>query len=1141
MATDSGQVTPDGGEVTVPFGLHYHRADGDYEGWTLNISGVGITEGTVSPAEPNGFGAFFPLPADTGAVTFTLERAGTPDSAGQLSADATGQTGIWVFSTHPQAYVKGPAGVPGDNQVVVYYLRDDGSYDGWGMHLWEDVVEETLWTFPQPRDGVDEQFGAYFIVDVAADGDRVNLIVHMGDEKDPGPDMGFNISELGNIAFMVTGNPELYATPQEIPGFAIDGAAAHWLDAETLAWNYPEEATQFELRYSPTAAIEVVDLDLEGGDSLTLSTDPAGLSAELKQRFVHLRNHKALKLAGTDLGLVPDILRGQIVVVARDAQGVALAATRAQLPGVIDAQFSYQGPLGATFDMNRAPTVYLWAPTAQDVKLVHFDANLTELATEAMTRSPQGVWSVTGDSTWYGTYYQYEVTVFHPFTDKVEVTRTTDPWAVSLSQNSRHSQLIDLANDTDWMPGGWDMVQKPALDAPEDIVIYETHIRDFSAFDASVAAEHRGKYLAYTYTGVAGAPTSAGMTHLMDLQAAGLTHIHVLPAFDIATINEDPAMQVGLTDGFDVLCAANEAVPAAMCSQYGSTPIADVLGGLDPTTGDVQEINGFLRSVDAFNWGYDPYHYTVPEGSYATDTAGAQRILEFRQMVQGLSDAGLRTVLDVVYNHTNAAGLSTTSVLDKVVPGYYHRLNIDSGFIESSTCCQNTATEHTMMERLMIDSLVTWAKYYKIDSFRFDLMGHHMKANMVKAQDALRALTLANDGVDGSKIYLYGEGWDFGEVQNGARGVNAVQANMDGTGIGTFNDRVRDGVRGGGPFDAIEDLRKNQGFINGVVYDPNEIGLTGAEAQAELLNSADLIRLGLAGNLEAFKLVDGTGAVNSGGFIGYNGARAGYTKDPQEAINYVCKHDNQTLWDINAYKMPTGTPTADRVRAQNVGLDIVALGQGVPFFHMGADLLRSKSMQRDSYDSGDWFNRVDFTLNDNNWNVGLPRQDKDGDNWRVIIPLLADTTLQAGPQHIRAASDHFQEVLRIRKSSPLFRLRTSEQVSSRVDFHNVGPDQVPGLIAMSITDGTCAGGDLDPARDSVFVLINANDEAQSFVLAGASGFALHEVQQASADSVVRTASFDGGTSTFTVPARTTAVFAQAQGMTQGTGLPCNIH
>jgi pullulanase/glycogen debranching enzyme len=173
--------------------------------------------------------------------------------------------------------------------------------------------------------------------------------------------------------------------------------------------------------------------------------------------------------------------------------------------------------------------------------------------------------------------------------------------------------------------------------------------------------------------------------------------------------------------------------------------------------------------VDGFNWCYDPFHYTTPEGSYSTNPDGVTRIFEFRRMVQALRRIDLRVVMDVVYNHTTAGGQAQKSVLDKVVPGYYHRLD-ENGAIETSTCCSNTATEHDMMEKLMTDSLVVWARDYQIDGFRFDLMGHHMKHNMLKAQEVLEKLTLEEDGVDGSKIYLYGEGWNFGEVADNARG-----------------------------------------------------------------------------------------------------------------------------------------------------------------------------------------------------------------------------------------------------------------------------------------------------------------------------------------------------------------------------------
>ena len=213
--------------------------------------------------------------------------------------------------------------------------------------------------------------------------------------------------------------------------------------------------------------------------------------------------------------------------------------------------------------------------------------------------------------------------------------------------------------------------------APEDISIYEIHVRDFSVNDPSVPDELEGTFKAFTLDG------TYGVEHLKALEAAGLSHLHLLPVFDIATINEDK-------------------------SQWQS-PDSAVLTTYPPDSEEQQAAVTAVEDLDGFNWGYDPLHYTTPEGSYSTNPDGTTRIVEFREMVQAVNEEiGLRVVMDVVYNHTNAAGQSENSVLDRIVPGYYHRLN-DTGQVENSTCCANTASEHNMMEKLMIDSLVTWA------------------------------------------------------------------------------------------------------------------------------------------------------------------------------------------------------------------------------------------------------------------------------------------------------------------------------------------------------------------------------------------------------------------------------------------------
>ena len=530
-----------------------------------------------------------------------------------------------------------------------------------------------------------------------------------------------------------------------------------------------------------------------------------------------------------------------------------------------------------------------------------------------------------------------------------------------------------------------------------------------------------------------------------------------------------------------------------------------------------------VADQDGFNWGYDPYHYTTPEGSYSTDPMGARRIVEYREMVQSLNGTGLGVVMDVVYNHTAQAGQADKSVLDRIVPGYYHRLLAD-GAIATSTCCQNTAPEHAMMGRLVVDSIVTWAREYKVDGFRFDLMGHHPKQNMLDVRAALDALTLEEDGVDGSRIYVYGEGWNFGEVADDARFVQATQLNMGGTGIGVFNDRLRDAVRGGGPFD--EDQRVNQGFGSGLWTDPNALNDGGEDELGELLLSADQIRVGLAGNLADYAFVDRTGTTVTGSQVDYNGSPVGYTQDPQEDITYVSAHDNETLYDSNVFKLPTDSSMDTRVRMQALGTSTVLYGQGVPFLHAGTELLRSKSLDRNSYNSGDHFNEVDWTYQSNNFGVGLPPAPDNEDKWDDMRPLLADPANVAGADAVTATYARVAEQLRVQRSSPLFSLQTAAEVQDKVAFLNTGAGQVPGLIAMHLDD--TIGDDVDAARERLVVFFNATPDPIEFTVDTLTGapVRLHPELAASDDAVTASASFDPATGTFTIPARTASVFEQ---------------
>ncbi|MEF1341040.1 DUF3372 domain-containing protein, partial [Vibrio rotiferianus] len=214
--------------------------------------------------------------------------------------------------------------------------------------------------------------------------------------------------------------------------------------------------------------------------------------------------------------------------------------------------------------------------------------------------------------------------------------------------------------------------------------------------------------------------------------------------------------------------------------------------------------------------------------------------------------------------------------------------------------------------------------------------------------------------------------------------------------------------------------------------------------------------------LQEYPVPTASGAVVLGRDYNFGGHGAGYAADPQEAVNYVSKHDNQTLWDINQYKAKGEVSPMDRARMQILGLAPVMLGQGVPFLHMGTELLRSKSMERDSYDSGDWYNRVDFSKQSNNWNVGLPREDKDGKNWEWIKAIVANPNNQVTSFEINWADARFKEMLSIRSESELLRLGEVDQILKRVRFHATGDKGRPGTIVMSVDDGISVGEDLDP-------------------------------------------------------------------------------
>lgn len=963
----------------------------------------------------------------------------------------------------------------------IHYHRPKGDYAGWGLHAWEDTPLTVAWTSPLPTTARDD-WGVYWDVPLKDGAKKIGFIVHKGEQKDPGADQFLDLATLREV-WVVSGRNELEKTPPDVSALAagdLTRAKAHWLDRDTFVWPGMAAGAVVRLNASADASLELGRDGITGGESFVLRADPAGISSDLRAAFPHLAGAAAFTLEGADTVKVAALLKSQIVLSARLPDG-SRDATALQIPGVLDDRFATDEALGLVWQ-GGIPTLRLWAPTAQKVRLHVFDGPRTEKTAQMLDMTEaRGVWSAKGMANWKGRYYVYEVSVYVPATGRIETSRVTDPYSRSLARNSERSQIVDLA-DPALAPAGWVMQKKPPLAAPEDAVVYELHVRDFSATDATVPDSLRGTYLAFTRE-------SNGTRHLRSLAAAGLTHVHLLPSFDIATINEDRSTWQSPGD----------------------------LSRFAPDGEEQQAAVAKVRMTDGFNWGYDPYHYGVPEGSYTTRPDGTARIVEFRRMVHALSEMRLRVVMDVVYNHTHAAGLSRHSVLDRIVPGYYQRLNAD-GVVETSTCCSNTATEHRMMEKLMVDDLVHWARNYHVDGFRFDLMGHHMKRNLERARDALHALTPERDGVEGAAILLYGEGWDFGEVQGGKRGANATQRNMAGTGIATFNDRLRDATRGGSPFSD----RREQGFATGRFTMPGEMDRADDASRAALLDAADRIRVGLAGNLAGYRFTDRRGNANTGGGL----ANTGYTSDPQECVNYVEAHDNETLWDKILFSAPASATLADRVRMQMLALSVPALAQGIPFFHAGGEILRTKSLDADSYDSGDAYNRLDFSYETNGWGMGVPMAEKNRDRWTTIRDRIRRSDLAPRRADITLALGAFQDVLAVRRSSPLFRLRTADDVHSRVGFLNTGPTQVPGLIVMTLSDAIEGRDDLDPTWEQIAVVFNATPTEQRVVHPAFAQrtFDLHPRLRAGADPVARTARVDRAASAIVVPARTSVVF-----------------
>ncbi|HWS37564.1 MAG TPA: pullulanase-associated domain-containing protein, partial [Actinoplanes sp.] len=607
--------------------VHYQRADDDYSDWVLHAWGD-LAPGAelaypagVRFAGEDAWGRFawVRLADRARKVGFLIiDRHGAKDVDADrwVSVPETGE--IWVTAGESEIRTEPPVlPGPGHDDVLIHYRRPDGDYAGWGLHCWEGVpvTEKPRWGAPRMPARFDA-FGAVFRVRVRPDAVGLRYVLHRGEQKDLPDDQRLDLTVTREVWLTAGETAPVRPALGDTLGPELDPARAHavFLDRTTVAlpeW-FAARAPSFTL----------------GG--LQLVARPGGLFQAQSRLFPHLRAYRAYAVPELPDDELRELLRDRLLVEGRDGTAV----TAVQIAGVLDDLYpgAATAELGPVLDAEGRPRLSVWAPTARSVELELFREPGDEPRIHPMTRDDDtGVWTVTGKRKWLRRWYRFRVQVWQPAVQRVVTTSVTDPYSVSLAVDSTHSQLIDF-DDPELAPYGWEDLVKPPVVAAARMQISELSVRDFSVYDTTVPAPERGGFLAFTRD------ESAGMRHLRSLADAGLTHVHLLPVNDFATVPDRWEDQ--------------------------SDPMCD-LTPFPPDSAEQQRAVMEVAGTDGFNWGYDPWHWTTPEGSYATDPDGPDRIRQMRAAVRALNTAGLRVVLDVVYNHTMGDGLDRFSVLDR--------------------------------------------------------------------------------------------------------------------------------------------------------------------------------------------------------------------------------------------------------------------------------------------------------------------------------------------------------------------------------------------------------------------------------------------------------------------------------------------
>lgn len=511
-----------------------------------------------------------------------------------------------------------------------------------------------------------------------------------------------------------------------------------------------------------------------------------------------------------------------------------------------DKEYYYDGFLGSSYHKDHT-SLCLWAPTAIDVELLLYESDTSDnYEAYQMTEEPdKGTHFIRLEGDFNHTPYMYRIY----FPDST-IAITQDPYAQAVTVNGARSVIVDLEEG---VPDGWENDIRPAFYNATDAIIYEASVRDLTSnINSGVKKDLRGKFLGLTQEDSQTANEfKTGLDYIADL---GITHLQLQPIADFVTVDE-------LSD----------------------------------------------RS-DNYNWGYDPMHYNVPDGSFSLDPRDPTlRLKELRQMIQALHKKGIRVVMDVVYNHVYD---HERHPLEMTVPYYFFRYTKNGDLSNGSGVGNETDSTRLMFRRYMIESVVYWAKEFHIDGFRFDLMGLHDIETLNLIREAL-------DKVDPS-ILMYGEGWDLETLL--VHDKKAILRNAYKTPkISYFNDQLRDAVRGSDYGDATD-----TGFISGKF----------------MIEQSVLASYLGGGNLSK---------------------RDANVTQPQQLIQYIEVHDNYTLRDKIALSHGE-EPIHLRKKRQLLGNALIALSAGIPFFHSGQEFFRTKHGVRDSYNAGDEINGIDWDL-----------------------------------------------------------------------------------------------------------------------------------------------------------------------------------